>query len=245
MCFVPLHVRVHIYFGDMGIVGDCDDEDALLHITDEVAGKIVGTVEGALGCKLAVKTGGIVSSSDSVMLKLQKRLQDLPNRMHSVLKVLDIDFAAGKARKAIKLVTRAWRNRQAERRNRKVSILAKAAGAAAAKVQRTGVQAMTKHGSTVWGYTDAELLRARRGAAKGRSPKARGRSLDMLDAIQGAPVAAQHVSCIVQWSKEVWIVVCGRSREAHGLTVKPELKASLYMLMPSLILLTISGTVSK
>ena len=74
----PLSVRLQVYYDDMGMDADRAQEGALLETMDAAADARANTVEGDLGCRLAVKKGGLSSNSETVSNKLSRGLGDLP-----------------------------------------------------------------------------------------------------------------------------------------------------------------------
>ncbi len=80
---------------------------------------------------------------------------------------------------------------------------------------RAGIQPAATYDSPRWGVDNDEALRLRRLAAVAMSPKARGRSLEMVHIWYQYPTADPETAPVVQYARMVWKAVTARE-EAHG-----------------------------
>ncbi len=87
-------------------------------------------------------------------------------------------------------------------------------GRKANNILRAGILPSAAYDSPIWGVDEEEALKLRRLAATAMTPKARGRSLDMVHIWHGMPTADAEVAPIVQYSRMVWAAIVGRERAA-------------------------------
>ena len=145
-------------------------------------------------------------------------MQGLPAQVTVFGKNLGFDTTAAKNRSSIaRQGTSNKRRLKAVRAQKRLSKLARAAGARIARMAKTNIVAKAAYCSPLRGISPTEHLQLRRSVGKLLPPFGGARSLTRLLAFHGDPTAGMAVAASVRWAREVWAAAAG-SPDALGLT---------------------------
>ncbi len=199
----------------------------VVRVLRRAAADLDRTVREELLCKVARRKTKIVAADAEVGRRLRDAAEAaIGGELAPSASDLGIDYAAGRRRRGHGAArSAAARLRQGMRRKARLRRITSAIGTSSTKVFTTGIMAGMVYGSEVHGLADAELLRIERLAATTMRPRARGRSLHVLMAINGAPTWRAGTAPILQYARAVWRAVDAvKHAEARADMTLPEIR---------------------
>ncbi len=228
---LPPTVTFDSFVDDLGLSAVAAPGD-LVEDLSEAADLLADVIENGLASRIAEQKSAVVSSSAEVARALEKRLGEGMARVYAAPPNLGIDYGAAKRRRAQgRDVRRVISLRKVEARKKRLRQINRVVGNKALRIYTTGCEPSPAWNAPVNGVDDAEVLRLRRLAASTLTPKARGRSLNMLLLLYKAPTFRIETAPIHQLSKEVWRAACSLNKK--GDLALPELAEAWRQLKPA------------
>ncbi len=178
-------------------------------------GMLKKVVVDELDCEFAPGKASIIASTQEAAAAIARSI-GVPHEAARAQCLLGVDIAAGAARRVLRKRSskKAARMRAALARKGRLKRLQAAVGRNANKIFRVGVLPAAAYDSPIWGVDEQEALKLRRLASAAMTPKARGRSLDMVHLWHQLPTADAEIAPIVQYSRMVWAAITSRENAA-------------------------------
>ncbi len=221
------------YIDDLGL-GATGTPMEVEHALKEGSIILGDVVSNELDCHIEVAKAAVVASSRELAKRLVKTIGKMAGPLRTAAQNLGIDYAPGRRRSAHnKGSKRVARYRGLMKKMRPFRKLCRVIGAKSSKVFVAGPLPYAVYGAAVNGVTDSEALKLRRTMAIAWSPRARGRSLQLITLLNRAPTHVAENAIILQYCREVWRAsLLGPSQPKHGELTLAELSAAWRAVKP-------------
>ncbi len=200
------------YVDDLVVTANGSDAGVVNEVCS-LAEFLLDKIHGDLACSIEKSKAAVVASSPRVAAAIARRLGAFAGNATGGTRTrrsavnLGIDFAPGRRRTAhASSARRSSRLAALRKRGARLRKARRPLGNQRhrAKVFATGMLPAAVYDAAVNGVSDSEAVRLRRVAALAFTPRAKGRSLTIVSAINGIPTWKAEVEPIVQYARQVW-----------------------------------------
>ncbi len=160
---LPPEAVMDIYIDDVAIAADGDGSD-LIEAAISARDAVRKALTADLGCRIAEAKTRVVASSSRISRAIADRL-GIGQAVRRCAPNLGIDITAGAQRRILRTSNSTRRKRLSNcgKRSRKLAKIASTLGRRAVRVFAAGIAPEANYGVEVWGISDAESTRLKRG----------------------------------------------------------------------------------
>ncbi len=188
MARAPKGVYLDAYVDDLTLSAVGTSGSVIINIT-RAHEQLQALVRDELACGFAEGKTAVIASTRDIADAIARNV-GIPADGASTRCLLGVDNAAGGTRSRLRRKSKkATRLKAALARRSRLLRLKRTVGRKANKVFRAGLQPAAAYDSPIWGLDEDEAVKLRRLAATAMSPKARGRSSDMVHIWYRTPTA--------------------------------------------------------
>ncbi len=203
---VPKDVHLDAFVDDLTLSATGDSRSVILDVT-KAHDELKAIVSDELGCSFANGKTAIMASSKAIAAAVARHV-GVEDGGTAPQCLLGIDNLAGGVRARLGRKSRKGaRLKAAMARRGRLARLKRAAGRKSNRIYRAGLQPAATFDSPIWGIDNDEAVKIRRLAATVMSPKARGRSLEMVHLWYDTPTADPETAPVVQAARMIWKAV--------------------------------------